>query len=252
MNKTLIWTLTITMVLLTVVIAARAEPKIFPYNFTIEITRGDLINTTICLGNGSNSSGPSFFQGGNVNIHNLDFNITYNASFDTSTTKNFLSIRDIPTNCQTDDILSLLVNTTQAVANSSITTYNSQQQLLQFVNGSSTYIDKFAECKEVNGQVSVKEVICNGNLATCTTEKSNATAERTLCDTNLQSKNAELSSCQTSAQGLSSELQKCRTDLASKGSTGTYLFAALAGFGIAFVIFNKKNEPPDIANFPIA
>lgn len=242
------------MLVITILVATNvwAEPKIINYNFTLAINRGDLINTTVCLGNGTNASGPSFYQAGNVSIFNTDFNITLPANNEHQSTRNFLTIRDISSNCQTDDIISLLVNTTQAVANSSLIAYQSQQEIFRVYNETSIYVDKFAECKEVNGQVSVKEVACKASLEECKLARGNVSTRLDECTTNLQAKTNDVTICQTSASSIQSELQKCRTDLAGKGQAGSYLFAVAAGFGAAYFIFKKDNNPPDIANFQTA
>ena len=240
------------MIVTTLAIAVRAEPKIVSYNFTLVINRGEQINTTTCGTNGTNVSGPSFYQAGNVSLYNTDFNITLPAQNEHQSTRNFLTIRDIPSNCQTDDILSLLVNTTQAVANSSLITYQSQQQIFRVYNETSIYVDKFAECREVNGQVSVREVTCKADLEECKLTRTNTTAELAISNTNLQQKNNDITNIQAASQTAQSELQKCRTDLATKGAMGGYLFVALAGFGVGYFIFKKDNNPPDIADFPQA
>jgi len=251
MNKPLSWIIAILMVVVTISVGARAEPKIFNYNFTTTITRGDLINTTVCLGNGTNASGPSFYQAGNVTFFNNDFNFSYNAGLDTQVTKFVQTIREVDINCQTDNLLSQLVNTTQAVANSSIRTQTTTQDILLLYNGSTYYLEKWTECKEVNGKISERELFLKEKIDVCTSTLTNQTGDYKQCQLDLTTREKDVSNCQTQVQTAQKELTTCRTDLEKKSGYGQYFFAAAAGaVACWWFMKNKKNAPPDTLEFP--
>lgn len=237
--------------LLATVLGARADPKIVHYNFTVSITRGDLINTTTCLSNGTVVPNSSFYMAGNVSLYNSDFNLTYNAAQETTQFKEFLTIREIDLACNTDSLLSTLLNTTQAVVNNTIITQNTAKDVLLLYNGSQYYLDKWTECKQVNGQISERELYTKEKYDVCSSALANNTQEKKQCDIDLESRGKDLTSCQTQVQNVQKELTTCRSDLEKKSGYGQFIFAFAAGLAVCwFWLKNKNPAPPELTEFP--
>lgn len=251
-TKTVFLVIAIMAMLVLTVYSASAEPRIVAYNLTIATVKGDAFNATTCQNaNCSQNTTTEYSANGNVSITNSDFNVTYSCGVDQSVFRNVLTIREVPSNCQTDDLISTLLNTTQTVANNSVALYTAARGVLDIQNQTNKYIDDFADCRQVNGEVSTREQACKTNLDTCNHDKGNASAELTICTTALASKGSDLSACQNQVSTSQQALTTCRTDLDKNSGIGSKIFPFILG-GIAGFLLLKRNEPklPEEAQFP--